>query len=119
MEQKKKFAELIECIYKDEKALREKTEKGIIDMLEANNLTSFRFENPICISNTDDISNDGKVFGVHQGVLGTDETQECLLIEAAWQYSDYEIEDDYYTTDFYIDDLVEIITQLYSQIEIN
>lgn len=117
MKNQKKFAELIECIYKDEKALREKIEKGIIDILKANDLTSFRFENPICISNSDDIDNDGKVFGVHQGVLDTDETQECLFIEAAWQYSDYEIEDDYYATDFYIDDLVEIIAQLYSQIK--
>lgn len=119
MKNQKKFAKVLERLYKEERSLRDRIEKSIIEILKSNDLSYFRFQYPIAVGNNDDLSNEGKVFGVRQGVSGTDGTQECLLIEVAWEYTDYEIEDDSYATDFYIDDLVEIITQLYSQIEIN
>lgn len=116
MKKQKNFAKVLDRLYKEERSLRDRIEKSIIEILESNGLSHFRFENPICVSNNDDFSNEGKVFGVYADVLDTDETQDCLLIEAAWKASDFEIEEDYNSTDFYIDDLIEIYDQIYTQI---
>ena len=115
MKQKKKFAELIDCIYKEKSALSDKIEKGIIDLLKANGLTEFNFNPEIAVLNTDDFSNDGYVYRVFLG-RSADDTQDMLGIEAAWQSSEYLTKEEYNTTEFCLEDLIEIFTQLYSQI---
>jgi len=115
MKNQKKFAKVLERLYKEERSLRDKIEKSIIEILKSNDVSYFRFQYPIAVANNDDLSNEGKVFGVYLDVLSTDETQDCLVIEAAWQVSNFENEEDYNTTEFYIDDLVEIYDQIYSQ----
>ena len=115
MRKQKKFAKVLDRLYKEERSLRDRIEKSIIEILKSNDLSHFRFERPIAVCNNDDFSNEGKVFGVYVDVLDTDETQDCLGIEAAWKASDFEIEEDYNATDFYIDDLVEIYDRIYAQ----
>ena len=117
MENQNKFAEMLESLYKSEAALRDTIEKGIIEILKSNDLTAFRFKNPVCVSNNSDFSNDGKVFGVYLDVLSTDETHGYLVIEASWQASNFEEEEDYDVAEFYIDDLVGIYNQIFSEIE--
>lgn len=115
MEKQKKFAKVLDGLYKAERSLRDRIEKSIIEILKSNDLGYFRFDYPIVVANNEDFSNEGKVFGVYLDVLSTDEEQECLVIEAAWQVSDFKNEADYNVTDFYIDDLVEIYDQIYTQ----
>ena len=120
MKKQKKFAKVLDRLYKEERSLRDRIEKSIIEILKSNDLSYFRFERPIAVANNEDFSNEGKVFGVYVDVLSTDETdeaQECLVVEAAWQVSDFENEVDYNVTEFYIDDLVEIYDQIYTQIK--
>ena len=116
MKKQKKFAKVLDRLYKEERNLRDRIEKSIIEILKSNDLSHFRFERPIAVCNNDDFSNEGKVFGVYVDVLSTDETQECLFIEAAWQASNFEFEEEYIVKDFYIDDLVEIYDQIYTQL---
>lgn len=115
MKKQKKFAKVLDRLYKEEKSLRNRIEKSIIEILKSNDVSYFRFERPIAVANNEDFSNEGKVFGVYLDVLSTDETQERLVIEAAWQVSDFENEIDYNVTEFYIDDLVEIYDRIYAQ----
>lgn len=116
MKKQKKFARILDSLYKNETTLRDKIEKNIIDLLKSNDLSHFRFNTPISVANNEDASCDGKVFGVYLDVLSTDETQDCLVIEASWRVSSFKFEKDYNTTEFYLEDLVEIYNQIYSDI---
>lgn len=115
MKEQKKFAKVLDRLYKQERSLRDRIEKSIIEILKSNDLSHFRFDYPIAVANNEDFPNEGKVFGVYLDVLSTDETQDYLVIEAAWKVSNFKNEQDYNTMDFYIDDLVEIYDQIYTQ----
>lgn len=115
MGKRKNLAKLLDCIYKEEKAFRDLIEKGAIDLLKANGLTEFTFNPKIEVSNTEDFSNDGYAYRVFL-VRNPDDTQDMLGIEAAWKSTLYEFPKGYYTTKFYLEDLVQIVTQLYSQL---
>jgi len=115
MKQKKRFAKLLETIYTEENAFRDIIEKGAIDLLKANGLTEFSFNPKIEVSNTEDFSNDGYAYRVFL-VRNSDDTQDMLGIEAAWKSTLYENKKGYYTQKFYLEDLVNIVTQLHSQL---
>ena len=96
--------------YSEIEKIRNNIEKEIIDVMDRNELTEFRFKTPIVVTKNEE-TGDGEVYKI---ALDTndDNGNKKLLIYSSWNNAyhnaNYDDGEYYFTTDFFIEDLCEI-----------
>lgn len=92
--------------YKEISNLRNRIENEIIDAMVKNGLKEFSFERPISVANNE-VAGEGKVYKLALDV-NNDNGNNMLVILSTWGSDDYDDAEYYMTTDYFIEDLIDI-----------